>query len=189
MPSVSDLPFFDVDADSWYYSAVKYNYENNMILGTNETTFAPEQKLTRAMIVTILHRMEGQPYVPGNSKFPDIQDTSAYYYVAVKWATKNNIISGYNNGNFGPNDNITREQLAVILNKYCIYKGKYKAKQDKLNQFSDASKISDFAKWGMQWATGAGVITGTKEGNLNPQGTATRAEVASMLYKYCLNIK
>lgn len=183
------LPFTDVSTTAWYRSAVKYVYQNNIIKGLNDYTFAPEQNLTRAMLVTILHRMEGSPYVSGTSKFPDVQDTNAYYYVAVKWATRNGIVSGYNNGKFGPNDPITREQLAVMLNNYCKYKGKYKATTADLSQYKDGAKVSNFAKWGMNWAVGSGVITGTKDGYLNPQGTATRAEAASMIYKYCLNVK
>ena len=190
IPTDSDLPFEDIDADEWYYSAIKYNYENEIILGTSNEEFSPETNLTRAMLVTILHRMEGSPYASGTSKFPDVQDTRAYYYVAVKWATQNNIVSGYDNGKFGPNDPITREQLAVILNKYCSYKGKYKAVSADFTKFKDANKISNWAKWGMNWAVGSGVITGNAtEGTLNPQGTATRAESASMLYKYCTKIK
>ena len=183
------IPFSDVPSNSWYYNAVKYTYEKNMIKGTNEYTFSPDEKLTRAMLVTILHRMEGSPYVAGTSKFPDVKDTNEYYYVAVKWAVKNNIVSGYNNGNFGPNDPITREQLAVILNKYCRYKGKYKAKVGDLTKFKDGDKVSSNAIWEMRWAVGSGVITGTGQNTLNPQGTATRAEVAAMLHKYSINIK
>ena len=183
------LPFTDVSTTAWYRSAVKYVYENNIIKGLNDYTFAPNQNLTRAMLVTILHRMEGSPYVSGTSKFSDVQDTSAYYYVSVKWATANKIVSGYDNGKFGPNDPITREQLAVMLNNYCRYKGKYKATTANLSQYKDGAKVSEFAKWGMNWAVGSGVITGTADGYLNPQGTATRAEAASMIYKYCLNIK
>ena len=93
--SSNGIPFTDVASNSWYYGAVEYVYGNNIIKGTNDYTFAPDQNLTRAMLVTILHRMEGQPYVSGVSKFPDVKDTSAYYYVAVKWATQNNIVSGY----------------------------------------------------------------------------------------------
>jgi len=186
--SSNGIPFTDVPSNSWYHGAVKYVYDNNIIKGTNAYTFAPNEKLTRGMLVTILHRMEGEPYVGGTSKFSDVQNPDDYYYVAVKWATQNNIVSGYNDGRFGPNDNITREQLAVILNKYCRYKGKYKPQANILSSFHDANKISSFATWEMQWATGAGVITGSN-GTLNPQGTTTRAEAASMLYKYCLNIK
>ena len=190
VPTDTELPFEDVDRDSWYYEAVKYSYNKKMMSGTNSETFSPNEKLTRAMLVTILHNLEGQPYVSGTSKFQDVQDTTAYYYVAVKWATANNIVSGYNNGKFGPNDPITREQLAVILNQYCKYKGKYKTVTANLDQFKDASKISEYAKWGMNWAVGTGVITGNAEAKtLDPQGTATRAEAASMLYKYNLYIK
>jgi len=182
------LPFTDVKIGDWYYGAVEYVYRNNIVSGTSATTFSPNEKVTRGMLVTMLHKMEGIPYVAGASKFSDVKDTNAYYYVAIKWATQNNIVSGYENGTFGPNDLVTREQLAVILNKYCRYKNKYQAQRNILSQFKDANKISNFAYWEMQWATGAGVITGSN-GNLNPQGTATRAEVVSMLYKYCLNIK
>ena len=167
---------------------MKYNYDNNIIKGTNANEFKPDDELTRAMLVTILHRMEGMPYQAGISKFPDVQDTSAYYYVAVKWATANNIVSGYNNGNFGPNDPITREQLAVILNQYCKYKGKYKAVTANFGNFKDSSEISSFAKWGMNWAVGSGIINGSN-GYLNPQGTATRAEAAAMISNYCNIIK
>ena len=91
--------------------------------GTNSKNFSPDVKISRGMIVTMLHNMENRPYVSGTSKFKDVQNTNDYYYVAVKWASKNNIVSGYSNGKFGPNDPITREQLAVILNNYCRYKG------------------------------------------------------------------
>ena len=185
-----EVPFKDVSKNQWYYAAVQYNYENGMIMGTSANEFKPDDKLTRAMLITILHRMEGMPYQAGTSKFSDVQDTKAYYYVAVKWGVANKIISGYQNGKFGPNDLITREQLAVILNNYCRYKGKYKTVHANYSKFKDSNKISDFAKWGMNWAVGSGVITGNAETNtLNPQGTATRAETAAMLFKYCINIK
>ena len=183
------IPFTDIPSNSWYEGAVKYVYENNIIKGYNEYTYKPEDKLTRAMLVTVLYRMEGSPEVSGVSKFPDVQDTSEYYYSAVKWATQNGVVSGYDNGRFGPLDYITREQLSVMLNNYCRYKGKYKATATDLLKYKDGEKVSEFAKWGMNWAVGSGVITGTTYGYLNPQGTATRAEAASMIYKYCLNIK
>ena len=182
-------PYSDVDKSSWYVSAVNYCYNNNIISGTSGTTFSPEMNLTRGMLVTILHRMEGAPYEPGTSKFSDVQNTKEYYYVAVKWATAKNIVSGYENGNFGPNDPITREQLAVMLNKYCRYKGKYKAQVGDLSKFKDGSKVSNFAIWEMKWAVGSGVITGTGEKMLNPQGVVSRAQAAAMLHKYCINIK
>lgn len=182
------LPFKDVEPSDWSYSAIKYMYDNGYMSGASSTKFAPKEKLTRGMLVTILHNMEGRPYVSGKCSFSDVQDTQAYYYSAIKWASRNGIVSGYPNGKFGPNDPIKRQDLAVILNQYCRYKGKYKKVIANFSQFSDSNKIESYAKWGMNWAVGTGVITGSN-GKLNPQGTATREEVASMIYKYCLNIK
>lgn len=179
------IPFVDVPSKSWYESAVKYVENNNIIKGTNDYTFAPNQKLTRGMLVTILHRMAGMPKVSGNSSFSDVKDTKAYYYDAVMWASKNKIVSGYSNGKFGPSDSITREQLAVMLNNYCKYKGKFKTVNGNLSAFKDYKNISSYAKDAMNWAVGNGVITGSN-GNVNPKGNATRAEAASMIYKYCL---
>ena len=164
------IPFTDVSRNDWSYSAVKYVYENKIMSGSNSYTFAPNSKVTRGMLVTMLHNMENKPYV------------------AVKWAAKNNIVSGYSNGKFGPNDPITREQLAVILNNYCRYKGKYKAIHANFTKFKDSNKISTYAKWGMNWAIGNKIINGSN-GKLNPQGTATRAEAAAMLSNYCNVIK
>ena len=186
------MPFKDVDTTYWGHSAIKYMYDRKYISGTTSTTFSPEMKLTRGMLVTILHNMEGKPYVAGTSKFPDVQNSKEYYYNAVKWAAANNIVSGYssgkNKGKFGPNDNITREQLAVILWKYSQYKGTYKNVNANYSNFSDSKNISSFAKKGMNWAVGTGVITGSNK-KLNPQGNATRAEAVSMIYKYCTKVK
>ena len=137
------------------------------------------------MLVTILYRMEGEQAITGTPKFPDVQDSSQYYYKAVKWATDKNIISGYNEGTFGPNDYITREQLAVILKKYAQYKEKDLSGYDNLARFSDRYSISDYAISSMRWAVGAGVITGYADGTLNAYGYATRAEAAAMIQKYC----
>ena len=138
VPTDTDLPFEDVDSDEWYYSAIKYSYNNKFISGTTSTTFSPDMKLTRGMLVTILHNMEGKPKVTEVNNFPDVQDSTMYYYKAVNWAIKNKIISGYNNGKFGPDDLITREQLAVILWKYSRYKGTYKDKTADYSKFSDS---------------------------------------------------
>ena len=189
---VTITPFKDVDASYWGYSAIKYMYDRRYVSGTSTAIFSPEMKITRGMVVTILHNMEGKPYISGTSKFPDVQNSKEYYYNAVKWASANNIVSGYssgkNKGKFGPDDLITREQLAVILWKYSQYKGKYKNVTADYSKFSDSKNISDFAKKGMNWAVGAGVITGSN-GKLIPQGTATRAEAVSMIYKYCTKVK
>ncbi len=182
------MPFKDVDTSYWAYTSIKCMYERKYMSGVNTTTFLPRAKITRGMIVTILHNMEGQPYISGKCKFLDVQNANEWYYSAIKWASANNIVSGYSNGKFGPNDPITREQLAVILNQYCKYKGKYKAVKADYSQFSDSNKISNFAKWGMNWAVGTNVINGSN-GELNPQGTATRAEAAVMICNYCAKIK
>ena len=182
------LPFDDVNEKDWFYNAVKYTYCNKIMSGLNGNTFSPSSKLTRGMLVTILHNMEGKPKVTGTSKFADVQNKNIYFYNAVVWASNNNVVSGYANGKFGPDDNITREQLTTILYNYCRYKGKYKTVHADYSKFTDNNKISDFAKWGMNWAVGNQIVNGSN-GKLNPQGTATRAEAAAMISNYCSKIK
>ena len=157
-------------------------------MGYNSTTFAPNDKITRGMLVTILYRMEGSPQVSTTAKFPDVKDSSMYYYKAVNWAASNKIVSGYDTGKFGPDDNITREQLAVILWKYSKYKGKFQEVNTDFSKFSDSNQISSYAKEGMKWILGKGIMHGSN-GKLMPQGTATRAEAAALLSNYCKVIK
>ena len=180
--------FEDVKNVDWYYNAVKYVYEHKIMSGINSSTFAPDQKLTRGMIVTMLYNMENHPSVKGTSKFADVQNKNVYFYNAVVWASNNNVVSGYANGKFGPDVNITREQLATILYNYCRYKGKYKTVYADYSKFIDSNKISSFAKWGMNWAVGNKIVNGSN-GKLNPQGTATRAEAVAMISNYCNTIK
>ena len=182
------IPFSDVKTTSWYYNAVSYVYFNNIIKGYNEKTFAPNDKMSRGMFVTILYRMEGEPKISGAPKFSDVQDSSKYYYKAIKWATDNGIVSGYENGKFGPNDNITREQFAVILYKYARYKNKNTSATNNLSKFSDGNNVSNWAVSQVKWAVGAGVITGNDNGTLNAKAFATRAEGAAMIEKYCKKI-
>ena len=180
--------FSDVRKSDWYYNAVKYVYEHKIMSGINSSTFAPDQKLTRGMIVTMLYNMENHPSIKGTSKFSDVQNKNVYFYNAVVWASNNKVVSGYANGKFGPDDNITREQLATILYNYCRYKGKYQTVHADYSKFTDSNKISSFAKWGMNWAVGHKIVNGSN-GKLNPQGTATRAEAAAMISNYCNTIK
>ena len=182
------LPFDDVNENDWFYNAVKYTYCNKIMSGLNGNTFSPNTKVTRGMLVTILYNLEGHPSIIGTSKFADVQNKNIYFYNAVVWASNNNVVSGYANGKFGPDDNITREQLATILYNYCRYKGKYKTVHADYSKFTDNNKISDFAKWGMNWAVGNQIVNGSN-GKLNPQGTATRAEAAAMISNYCSKIK
>lgn len=187
----TDLPFKDVKADAWYYSAVKYTYTNKIISGYNSTTFGPNDKLTRAMIVTILHKMEGSPSNNGKSKFTDVSSTQ-WYSQAIKWAADNSIVHGYTGTTkFGPNDNILRQDLAVILRNYAKYKNKNVNVSCNLSKFQDYKKVDNYANASVQWAVGKGVISGVQNGNgsgtvtLNPKRTATRAEAAVMIKKYC----
>ena len=182
------LPFDDVNENDWFYNAVKYTYCNKIMSGLNGNTFSPNTKVTRGMLVTILYNLEGHPSITGTNKFADVQNKNIYFYNAVVWASNNNVVSGYANGKFGPDDNITREQLATILYNYCRYKGKYKTVHADYSKFTDNNKISDFAKWGMNWAVGNQIVNGSN-GKLNPQGTATRAEAAAMISNYCSKIK
>ena len=183
------LPFTDVSTNDWYYTAVEYTYKKGIILGTSDTTFNPNTKLTRGMLVTILHRMEGKPVVNVENKFKDVYK-SQYYYNAVKWAAANGIVHGYDNGKFGPDNTITRQDVAVILRNYAQYKGKNTNVTTDLTKFKDGNIVSNYAKTAMQWAVGKGVITGNSDNNtLTPHATSTRAEAASMLYKYCTKVK
>lgn len=182
---VSGVPFKDVACNSWYYNAVKFVYDNNMIKGYDSTTFAPEDKLTRGMIVTILWRMDGSPKNDGKSKFTDV-NSSEWYAQAIKWAVEKGIVRGYaGTTKFGPDDNILRQDLIGILRNYAKFKGKDVNVTADLSKYSDYKNIDSYANASMQWAVGKGVITGNTDGTLNPKGTATRAEAAAMLQKYC----
>ena len=179
------LPFTDVSRDAWYYNAVRFVYENNIVKGYNDTTFAPEDKLTRGMMVTLLYRMEGSPNNDGKSRFTDV-NPSEWYAKAIKWAVDNGIVHGYDGTTkFGPNDNIIRQDLAGILRNYAKYKGKDVNVTADLTKFSDYKKVDSYAKPAVQWAVGKGVITGNDDGTLNPKGNATRAEASAMIQKYC----
>ena len=187
-PDEGKMNFKDVSEDVWYYNSVKYCYENGIIMGTTDTTFSPNTNVTRGNLVTILWRMEGSPKVSGNISFPDVK-TSDYYYEAVKWAEKTGVVHGYDTGKFGPNNYISREQLATILNNYAKYKKKDTSKKADLSTFTDNKKISSYAKEGVAWAVGNKVMSGKNEGTrVDPQGKATRAEAAAMIQNYCYNV-
>lgn len=186
--TVNDITFTDVKKTDWYYDAVKYVYKNNIIKGYSSKIFAPNDKLTREMAVTIIYRMEGEPVVSGKSSFKDAQDSSQYYYKAIKWAKDKKIVYGYTNEKFGTGDNITREDLAIILYRYAQYKGKNMSPTNDLTKFTDYKTVSSYALKPMKWAVGAGVITGNDDGTLNPKGLTSRAEAAAMFEKYCKKV-
>lgn len=185
IPSISELPFVDIDADAWYYNSVKYVYKNNIIYGISDDKFSPNTNLTRGNLVTILWRMEGSKTVIGELKFNDVKP-GVYYYEAVKWAEKNNIINGYTETEFGPNNNIKREQLATILMNYAKYKKKDTTKRADLSKYIDSSKVSSYAKEAVSWAIATKIISGkVNYTKIDPFGKATRAETAAMIENYC----
>lgn len=180
-------PFTDVSTGDWYYDAVKYVYKAGMMNGTTATSFGPEVTTTRAMIVTILYRLEGEPAVSAASVFTDVA-AGQYYTNAVAWASSKNIVGGYGDGKFGPEDTITREQLAAILYRYAQYKGYDVSATNSLNGFADVGQLSSYAEAAMQWANGEGLITGVTGTTLAPTGSATRAQVATILMRFCENV-
>lgn len=177
------MPFTDVKSHDWCYSAVQYVYDEGLMSGTSANTFAPNDTTTRGMIVTILHRMEKTPTEDGEA-FSDVK-SGQYYTSAVAWASKNNIVTGYGNGKFGPNDAITREQMAAILYRYAQYKKDKTKETADLSSYSDSSKVSTYAVDAMKWAVGKGLISGTGDNKLSPTGSATRAQVAMILARFC----
>ena len=176
------MSFTDVKSTDWFYSSVEYVYTNGIMAGTSTTKFEPSSKLNRAMVVTMLYRIENQPAASGNS-FSDVKNTSDWYYSAVCWAARNGIVNGITATTFAPMTNITREQLAAILYRYAGYKNQNTASTGSLAGFADASSVSAYAETAMKWAVGAGIINGSN-GKLNPQGTATRAEAAAMFQRF-----
>lgn len=183
-----DVPFTDVSEKDWFYEDVAYVYANDLMKGTSETTFSPDVTTTRGMIVTILYRLEGEPTVSDTCPFEDVKSGS-YYEKAITWAAANEIVSGYGNGKFGPDDAITREQMAVILYRYTQYKGMDVSVGEDTNilSYNDALDISEYAFSAMQWACGESILNGS-DGSLMPQGNATRAQVAAILHRFCENI-
>ena len=181
--AVGNLPFNDVKVTSWFYDEVKYVYENGLMTGTSDTTFSPNGTTTRGMVVTILWRLDGEPDST-EMRFADVA-AGRYYTDAVMWASSNNIAGGHGDGNFGPNDPITREQLAVILYRYAHHKGYDVSGEADLSAFTDRDTTSDYAVNAMAWANDTGLITGVTDTTLAPLGNATRAQVAAILMRFC----
>ena len=177
-----ELPFTDVAEGAWYYDAVQYVYGEGLMTGTSDTLFSPELTTTRGMIVSILHRLEGSPVVKGDS-FDDVAD-GAWYAQAVAWAADNGIVNGYSDTAFGPNDPITREQLAAILYNYAEFKGMDTSARADLSSYTDSGSISSWAEDVMQWAVSEELISGVTNDTLVPQGQATRAQVAAILQRF-----
>lgn len=178
LAAVSDTGYSDVDADAWYADAVAYVREHGLMSGTSATTFSPDATTSRGQIATILYRAAGSPAVTGGTNFPDVAST-AYYATATRWASANGIVTGYPNGSFGPDDPITRQQIAAILWRYA---GSPAA--DRGTDFADESTISEYASTAVDWARANGIINGKDGNRFDPNGNATRAQAAVILRNY-----
>lgn len=179
-------PFTDVKTGDWFYDAVSYVYTEGLMTGTGTYTFSPSAPTSRAMLVTILWRLQGEPYVSGSS-FNDVK-SSAYYYDAVRWAARYGIVEGYEGNVFKPDDAITREQFAAILYRYAEYCKYSTSASTNLSAYKDNAKVSSWAGTAMKWAVAKGLFEGDNLGNLDPQGQTTRAAAAKLLMAFCENV-
>lgn len=179
-------PFTDVKTGDWFYDAVSYVYTEGLMTGTGTYTFSPNASTSRAMLVTILWRLQGEPYVSGSS-FSDVK-SSAYYYDAVRWAARYGIVEGYEGNVFKPDDAITREQFAAILYRYAEYCKYSTSASTNLSAYKDNAKVSSWAGTAMKWAVAKGLFEGDNLGNLDPQGQTTRAAAAKLLMAFCENV-
>ena len=182
-PDIVANPFTDVSEKDWFYNDAMFVYKNGLMLGTSKTLFNPHGTVTRGMMATILWRMEGSLAPKDENSFTDVE-AGRWYADAITWTTENGIFAGYSKDKFGPDDPITREQLTAIFYRYADYKGYKLTITGNLDKFEDADKITDYAKMVMQWAVGNGLIKGKSENLLDPQGTATRAEISAMLHRF-----
>ena len=180
------LPFTDVSTSDWFYDDVAFVYENGLFSGTDSRSFSPNASMTRAMLVTVLYRLEGEPAGTGSSSFSDVSSGS-YYEKAVAWAAANGIVTGTGSTSFSPDAKVTREQLAAILYRYAQYKKLGTDAGAKLDSFSDAGNVSGYASEALSWAVSEGLINGAS-GRLMPKGDATRVQVAAILHRFVENV-
>jgi hypothetical protein len=181
----ADTPeFTDVHEGDWFYDSVQYVSKNKLMTGLNETIFGPYDFLARAQFAVILHRMNGEPQMPYSSRFHDVA-AGLWYTDAILWAADTGVVTGYTNGNFGPGDNINREQMALMMYRYANHKGYDTSARADFGSYQDASMVSDFAEEAMQWAVGEKIITGKyNETQLDPKGNASRAECATIIMRF-----
>lgn len=182
------LPFTDVNSDDWFLAAVQYVYENDRMAGTSSTTFQPEVNLTRAMAAQVLYNLEGQPAVTGDTTFTDAAAAGDWAVKAITWAEQTGVVAGIGDGLFDPTANVTREEFAQMMYNYASYKEYDLTLEGDLSQFEDASAISSWAETAMSWANGSGLINGHDDGTIDPQGTTTRAQAASILMNFDQNV-
>lgn len=184
--SAWENPFDDVDEAAWYFDAVRYVFENGLLQGTSDTLFSPDLTTTRAMIVTVLWRMAEEPVINYAMTFDDVPE-GLWYSEAVRWAAGEGIVTGYDDTRFGPNDAVTREQLAAMLYRYAVNQGRDVSVGEDTNilSYADAFSVSEYAVSALQWACGEGIVTGRDDGTLSPQDSALRSEFSAMLMRFC----
>ena len=183
----SENAFIDIKESDWYYDDVKYVQKYNLMTGTAETAFSPLATATRGMIVTILWRVEGKPVAEGKN-FEDVRP-DAWYSMAVAWASKNQIVSGYNETEFGPDDTASREQFATIMYRYASFKKFDTSKSIELDKYSDKEQISEYAVKSMKWANANGIISGISDETISPKDNVQRCQIAAILRRFCENYK
>ena len=176
-------PYSDMSDTDWFFEYVRYVTEKGLMKGTSEGKFSPDVTMTRAMLVTVLYRLEGEPEVSGDIPFPDVK-AGEWYSDAILWASQNSIVEGYNNGTFGLNDPVTREQAVTILYRYAEFKEKDISASDDLSRFTDRNDISYWAIDALRWAVAEEIIQGRTPTTIVPKGTSTRAEVATIIMWY-----
>lgn len=179
--------FTDVRAGDWFHESVRYVAENGLFSGTSDSTFEPNREMTRAMLVTVLYRMEGSPSVTEQSAFVDVSK-DAYYANAVTWANKTGLVTGTESTVFAPDVAITGEQLATVLHRYATKRGYALHGKADITAFSDVAQITGYAQRSVEWAVSQGLLTGTTAQTLAPHGNATRAQVAAILMRYHKNV-
>ena len=180
------LPFTDVAEGDWFYDAVRYAYENGLMDGVGGNRFAPNSETTRAQLVTILYRLEGEPAVSGDLPFTDVE-AGTWYTDAILWAAQNNIVNGVSDTEFAPGDDLTRQQLVTILYRYAESKGYDVSASADLSGYPDAGQVQTYAQPAMAWAVAEGIVEGM-DGNLNPAGNASRAQSATILMRFCEDV-
>ena len=181
------MEFSDVNQTDWFYDSVQYVSNKRLMTGTADDQFSPNATTTRAMVVTILYRLEGEPAVTGDAHFTDLV-SGQYYLDAVAWASQNDIVNGVGENTFAPNEDITREQMATILYRYAQYKGLDVSTAADLSGYPDAAQVQTYAQKAMSWAVAEGIVAGMDDGTLNPAGNASRAQIATILMRFCESV-
>ncbi|MBR5430623.1 MAG: S-layer homology domain-containing protein, partial [Firmicutes bacterium] len=181
------VAYDDVQPGDWYYDAVQYVSDNGLMQGVGNNTFAPGDDVTRGMIVTIIYRLDGSPAVSGDCPFSDVA-AGSWYEKAVTWAAANGIVNGYSAASFGPDDSITREQMALIFYNYAKYKGYDVTTTADISSFIDSNNVHDWARDAMSWCTAVGLINGMGGNALAPEGSSTRAQAAAVLMRFEQNV-